>query len=162
VLLGAMALLGLVGLLRHRVCPGILSVRPRETVAPFTPRGTQTRRHPTGAWRVVVRGMIWPARKGCQTKEAIRARLVAAGRAGATMPGGRPPQRAFARIPPGGMRESPCDGVRAGAILSGPSAPGRSRESFSGPRNGHGSESSGRRMGVRRALRGPWLLRLQL
>jgi hypothetical protein len=69
VFLGAMALLGLVGLLRHRDCPGILSVRPRATVTPSTPRGTQTRRHPTGAWRVVVRGMIWRAPKGCQTTD---------------------------------------------------------------------------------------------
>ena len=45
----------------------ILSVRPRGTVAPTSPRGTQTRRHPTGAWRVFVRRMIWPVRNGCQT-----------------------------------------------------------------------------------------------
>src|SRR5918994_1603055 len=32
-----------------------------------------------------------------------------------------------ARILPGGMRESPCDAVGASAILSEPSAPGRSR-----------------------------------
>jgi hypothetical protein len=68
VLLGAVALLGLVGSL-HPGGPVILSIRPRGTVAPSTPRGTQTRRCPAGTWRVVVRRMIGPRQKGCQTAD---------------------------------------------------------------------------------------------
>jgi hypothetical protein len=46
---------------------GILSIRPRGRSHPSSPKGTQTRPAPTGAWRVVVRRMIGPAGKGCQT-----------------------------------------------------------------------------------------------
>ena len=47
VFLGAMALLGLVGLL-HRECPEDPLHPASGTVAPSSPKGTQTRRHPTG------------------------------------------------------------------------------------------------------------------
>jgi hypothetical protein len=141
VFLGAVALLGLVGSL-HPGGPVILSIRPRGTVAPSTPRGTQTRRCPAGTWRVVVRRMIGPRQNGCQTADrpglaslaALQDRRMIAGGPGRAAAGGQ--LRAFARIPLGGMWESPCEGVWRGAILSGPSAPETYAGDASRPRGG--------------------------
>jgi chromosomal replication initiator protein len=66
-------------------------------------------------------------------------------------------RRAFARIPPGSMRESPCDAVWAGAILSGPSAP----ETYAGDASSLLEEAvqaavvRPRRMDVERTFRRP-------
>ena len=61
VLLGAVALLGLVGLL-HRDCPGSSPSGLGDGLS-LTPEGTQTRLAPESARRVVVRRMIGPARR---------------------------------------------------------------------------------------------------
>ncbi len=66
VLLGAMALLGLVGLL-HRA---VLRSSPSGLGVGSFRRPLKARKRagtPRGAWRVVVRRMIWPRRKECQT-----------------------------------------------------------------------------------------------
>jgi hypothetical protein len=47
---------------------GILSIRPRGRCRSSTPKGTQTRPAPESAERVVVRRMIRPVRKGCQSR----------------------------------------------------------------------------------------------
>ena len=51
---------------------GILSIRPRGRCRSSTPRGTQTRPAPESAGRVVVRRMIRPARKECQSRGPAR------------------------------------------------------------------------------------------
>src|SRR5688500_5555407 len=53
------------------------------------------------------------------------------------------------------MRESPCDAVRAGAILSEPSAPGRSRETSRRPRMLAWQRVIRPRMGVERRFADP-------
>jgi hypothetical protein len=129
---------------------GILSCRPRGDLV-STPRGTQTRRAPDSARRVFVGRMIRPASNECQTSGACdvesqgpapsaRIASLVAGDPGScprrarqgpwrgpwTLPRcqPRPLRTARALILPGGIAESPCRAWRAGAILSGPSAPG--------------------------------------
>ena len=128
---------------------GILSCRPRGDLV-STPRGTQTRRAPDSARRVFVRRMIRPASKECQTSGACDVEgdgpAPGAGSAGSSLETVGRPERArqatmtrvrtlpslsaapvrTARAPilPGGIAKSPCRARRAGAILSGPSAPG--------------------------------------
>src|SRR3954447_3059552 len=63
---------------------GILSIRPRGRSHPSSPKGTQTRPAPTGAWRVLVRRMIGPAGNGCQTSwRSTGSREAVAGRSSA-------------------------------------------------------------------------------
>jgi hypothetical protein len=163
VLLGAMALLGLVGLL-HSGLSGILSIRPRGRSLRLPLEARKRAGTPRGTWRVVVRRMIWPAPKGCQTQWDPGSGSPAVARPATTgdrryhrQPAGRSAAgRRPARIPQGSMRESPCDAVRAGAILSGPSAP----ETFAGVLLAAsdvavGSESSGPPDGRRTTLRDP-------
>ena len=165
VFLGAMALLGLVGLLRHRDCPGSSPSDLGERSLRLPLEARKRARHPTGAWRVVVRRMIWPARKGVSNgtrgdpaaapaaRRADRSEAVRRRRS----PGGR----ADRGCAPHGYSQGVCENrlataVRAGAILSGPSAPGRSRETSRRPRNEAWEPSrSGRRMASKRRFADP-------
>ena len=103
VLLGAMALLGLIGLL-HGGGPGSSPSGLGDGVSRSTPRGTQTRPAPESAERVVVRRMIRPPRKGCQTR---------VGAGGRPVRGRRPRQARCRCIPrtrwtrPAGRRRTP-------------------------------------------------------
>jgi hypothetical protein len=134
VLLGSMALLGLVRLLGQGG-PAILSVRPRGRTLRLPLEARKRAGAPRDTWRVVVRRMIGRLRSGCQTCDTAgdaaetAADVVRPDRRGGLV--GR-----FARIPPGSMRESPCDAILAGAILCGPSAPETLREDASRPRGG--------------------------
>ena len=71
VLLGAMALLGLEGLL-HRASERTSRIRPR---VENTPKGTQTRLAPMSASARLVRGIIRMPEKQCQTRPAAGSTL---------------------------------------------------------------------------------------
>ena len=117
VLLRAMPLLGLVGLL-HRGCARSSPSGPGSTSS--TPRGTQTRRAPVSAFGASVSGGLYDAPRRVSNSRAGRPRQ------GAHVRRRSRPARA-ATILPGSIAKSPCDGRSGGAILTGPSAPGRSR-----------------------------------
>jgi hypothetical protein len=77
VLLGAVALLGLIGLL-HQECPGSSPSGLGDGLS-LTPKGTQTRLAPESARRVVVRRMIGRAPGGVKRSRPRAARPVALG-----------------------------------------------------------------------------------
>jgi hypothetical protein len=116
-LLGAVALLGLIGLL-HQDCPGSSPSGLGDGLS-LPPRGTQTRLAPESARRVVVRRMIGRVLEGCQTSWIG----LAPGHRTATRAGVPSPSIGHTPIPPGSIAESPCGARSGGAILSGPSAP---------------------------------------
>ena len=153
VLLGAMALLGLVRLL-HPGGAAILSIRPRGRSLRLPLEARKRAGAPRDTWRVVVRRMIGPRPEGvsngstgptapprwrarrCEVRAPESHRTVVASRRPEAIGGS-------ARIPLGSMRESPCDAVLAGAILCGPSAPETFAGDASRPRGGARQRSSG-------------------
>ena len=106
------------------------------TVTPTSPRGTQTRRHPAGRMARRRPADDMACVEGVSNGSGSPAGEVPTdGRPGPRCADGTMPDhgrerlaRHPARIPPGSMRDLPCDALRAGAILSGPSAP----ETFAG------------------------------
>ena len=136
-----MALLGLVRLL-HPGGPAILSIRPRGRSLRLPlearkraecPAGHMARRRPADdrsapEWVSNVHG--GPRHARCPAPDA-----------------GHPARRTgsltgFARILQGGMCESSCDAILAGAILCGPSAPETFAGDASRPRGGGGRQRS--------------------
>jgi hypothetical protein len=149
VLLGAMSLLGLVGLL-HRDCAGS-SPSGLGAASVSTPRGTQTRRAPNGAWRVRRLGDHRPGPEGVSNALAgAREAAAAGGEAPAgEWPSSRPPApggpRGEDRHLPSGVSASSCcntplgyrrialRGAGCGAIFRDPRHAGRPH-SATGPR----------------------------
>ena len=124
------------------------------TVAPSSPRGTRTRRRPTRrmARRRPADDMAAPEGvSNAATGDGPSApRRVARGPSG--------PADAVHGYSQGVCAELPCDAVRGGAILSGPSAPGRSRETSGDlERRPRGPRRPARRMGVFATLADPAL-----
>ena len=131
-----MTLLGLVRSL-HRGCARSSPLVPGPTFA-----ASQRHANAPGARKrtraFVVRRMIGLAEEGCQTGRAS-----SEGR-----PGG--PLGRSKRILPGSIAESPCGARSGGAILTKPSAPGRSRVTPSEPSSGSpGSDVPRCRNGIR-------------